>query len=92
VLLIGNKPIVSYFQVFRSKCYVLQKRSKSSKFAPKIYEGFLLGYDSNSHTYRVFNIDSGCVEITCDVVFWGRAFASMRRPPQATLPFGISNS
>jgi hypothetical protein len=47
-LLTGNKPNVSYFRVFVSKCYVLQKRSKSSKFAPKLYESFLLGYDSNS--------------------------------------------
>jgi hypothetical protein len=29
----------------------------------------LLGYDSNSHVYCVFNKDSGCVEITCDEVF-----------------------
>jgi hypothetical protein len=29
----------------------------------------LLGYDSNSHAYRVFNKDSGCVETICDVVF-----------------------
>jgi hypothetical protein len=68
-LLTGNKPNVSYFRVFGSKCYVLQKRSRSSKFAPKVYEGFLLGYDSNSHAYRVFNKDSGCVENTCDMVF-----------------------
>ena len=27
----------------------------SSKFAPKAHEGFLLGYGSNSHTYRVYN-------------------------------------
>jgi hypothetical protein len=47
-LLTGNKPNVSYFRVFGSKCYVLQKRSKTSKFAPKVYEGFFLGYDSNS--------------------------------------------
>jgi hypothetical protein len=44
-ILTGNKPNVSYFRIFRSKCYVLQKRSKSSKFAPKVYEGFLLVYD-----------------------------------------------
>jgi transposase InsO family protein len=41
----GNKPSVSYFRVFERKCYVLQKRSRSSKFAPKVYECFLLGYD-----------------------------------------------
>jgi hypothetical protein len=68
-LLTGNKLNVSYFRVVESKCYVLQKRSKSSKFVPKVYEGFLLGYDSNSHAYRVFNKDSDCVETTCDTVF-----------------------
>jgi transposase InsO family protein len=41
-LLTGNKPNVSYFRVFRSKCYILQKRSKFSKFVPKTYEGFSL--------------------------------------------------
>jgi hypothetical protein len=41
-LLTGNKPNVSYFRVFGRKCYVLLKRSKSSKFAPKVYEGFLV--------------------------------------------------
>jgi hypothetical protein len=54
---------------FGSKCYVLHKRSKSSKFAPKVYEGFLFGYDSNSHAYRVFNVTTGCVETTCDTMF-----------------------
>jgi transposase InsO family protein len=68
-LFTGNKPNVSYFRVFGSKYYVLQKRSKSSKFAPRVYEGFLLGYDSSSCTYRVFNKNSSCIEITCDVVF-----------------------
>jgi hypothetical protein len=68
-LLTGNKPNVSYFRVFGSKCYVLQKRSKSFKFVPKVYQGFLLGYDSNSHAYRIFNKDSSCVETTCDMMF-----------------------
>jgi hypothetical protein len=68
-LLTGNKPNVSYFWVFGSKCYVLRKRSKSSKFSPKVYEGFLLGYDSNSWAYRVFNVTTCSVETTCDVVF-----------------------
>jgi hypothetical protein len=43
-LLTGNKSSVSYFWVFENKCYVLQKMSKSSEFATKVYEGFLLGY------------------------------------------------
>jgi hypothetical protein len=68
-LLTGNKLNVSYFRVFGSKCYVLLKRSKSSKFAPKVYEGFMLGYDSNSHVYLVFNKDSSVIETMCDAVF-----------------------
>jgi hypothetical protein len=68
-LLIGNKPNVSYFRVFESKCYVLQKRLKSYKFALKDYECFLIVYDSNSRAYHVFNKDSGCIETTCDMMF-----------------------
>jgi hypothetical protein len=64
-----NKPSVSYFRVFRRKCYVLQKWSKSSEFTPKVYECFLLGYDSNSRAYCIFNMTSSCVETTCDAVF-----------------------
>jgi hypothetical protein len=33
------------------------------------YEGFLLGYDSNSCAYRVFNVTTDCIEIKCDTVF-----------------------
>jgi hypothetical protein len=29
----------------------------------------LLGYDSNSRAYRVFNVTTSCVETTCDAVF-----------------------
>jgi hypothetical protein len=47
----------------------LVKRYRHSKFAPKAIEGFLLGYDSNTKAYRVFNKSSRLVEITCDVVF-----------------------
>jgi hypothetical protein len=68
-LLTGNKPNVSYFHVFGSKCYILVKRGRHSKFAPKVVEGFLLGYDSNTKAYRVFNKSSGLVEVASDVVF-----------------------
>jgi hypothetical protein len=68
-LLTINKPNVFYFWGFESKCYVLHKRSKSSKFASKVYEGFLLGYDSNSRVYRIFNVTTGCIETICDAVF-----------------------
>jgi hypothetical protein len=68
-LLTGNKPNVSYFRVFGSKCYILVKKGRNSKFAPKAVEGFLLGYDSYTKAYRVFNKSSGLVEVSSDVVF-----------------------
>jgi transposase InsO family protein len=68
-LLTGKKPNVSYFRDFGSKCFILIKRGRSSKFAPKTLEGFLLGYDSNIRAYRVFNKSNGLVEVSCDIVF-----------------------
>jgi hypothetical protein len=68
-LLTGNKLNVSYFRVFGSKCYILVKKGRHSKFAPKAVEGFLLGYDLNTNVYRVFNKSSGLVEVSSDVVF-----------------------
>jgi hypothetical protein len=68
-LLTGKKPNVSYFRVFGSKCFILVKRGRKSKFAPKAVEGFLLGYNSNTRVYRVFNKSTGLVEASCDIVF-----------------------
>jgi phage regulator Rha-like protein len=68
-LLTGDKPNVSYFRVFGSKCYILVKKGRHSKFAPKAVEGFLLGYESNTKAYRVFNKSSGLVEVSSDIVF-----------------------
>jgi hypothetical protein len=45
------------------------RKIKSSKFAPKVDEGFLLGYDTNEHAYHVFNKTTDCVEVTVDITF-----------------------
>jgi hypothetical protein len=68
-LVTAKKPNVSYFRVFGSKCFILIKRGRNSKFAPKAVEGFLHGYDSNTRAYRVFNKSIGLVEVSCDIVF-----------------------
>jgi hypothetical protein len=68
-LLTSKKPNVSYFRVFGSKCFILIKRGRSSKFAPKAVEGILLDYDSNIRAYRVFNNSTELVEVSCDIVF-----------------------
>ena len=68
-LLTSNKPKVDYFWVFSCKCFILNKKAKSSKFAPKVDEDFLLGYASNAHSYRIFNNTSVLVETAIDVTF-----------------------
>jgi hypothetical protein len=69
MILTGKKPNVSYFCVFGSKFFILVKRCRNSKFSPKAKEGILLGYDSNTRAYRVFNKSTRLVEVSCDVVF-----------------------
>jgi hypothetical protein len=49
--------------------FILVKRGRKSKFAPKAVEGFLLGYDSNARAYRVLNKSTGLVEVSYDIVF-----------------------
>jgi hypothetical protein len=68
-LLTGKNPNVSYFRVFGCKCFILNKKPKSSKLAPKVDEGIFLGYASNAHGYRALNKTTGCVEVTCDLTF-----------------------
>jgi hypothetical protein len=68
-LLTGKKPNISYFRVFGSKCFILIKRGRNYKIAPRAIEGFLLGYDSNTRAYRVFNKSTGLVEVSCDILF-----------------------
>jgi hypothetical protein len=68
-LLTSKKPNISYFRVFGSKCFILIKRGRNSKFATKAVEGFLLGYDSNTRAYRVFNKSTRLVEVSRDIVF-----------------------
>jgi hypothetical protein len=68
-LLTDKKPNVSYFRVFGSKCFILVKRGRKSKFALKAVESILLGYDSFTRAYRVFNKSTELVEVSCDIVF-----------------------
>ena len=43
-----NKPKVKYFQVFGSKCFILNDRENFGKFDAKSDEGIFLGYSVNS--------------------------------------------
>jgi hypothetical protein len=69
-IITGKKPKVSYFRVFGCKCFILNKRPRTSKFAPKIDKGFL-GYVPNEHAYRVFNLTTRRIEVMVDLTFDG---------------------
>jgi len=64
----GRKPIVKYFHVFGSKCYILSDRDYRRKMDPKSYEGIFLGYSTNSRAYRVFNSKTETVMESINVV------------------------
>jgi hypothetical protein len=64
-----TNPMFHIFRVFGSKCYILVKKGRNSKFSSKVVEGFLLGHDSNTRAYRVFNKSSGLIYVSNDVVF-----------------------
>jgi hypothetical protein len=64
-----KRPMFLILEFFGRKCFILIKRGRNSKFSPKAVEGFLLGYDSNTRAYKVFNKSTGLVEVSCDIVF-----------------------
>ena len=68
-LITRKKPNVSNLHVFGASCYI-RAMNHNPKFAPKAHEGFLLGYGSNSHTYRVYNSHHGKVMETVNVQFY----------------------
>jgi hypothetical protein len=68
-ILTKSKPNISYYRVFGCKCFVLRKGVRLGNFDPKAIEGIFVGYGAKSHTYRVFNKSTGCVEQSCSVVF-----------------------
>ncbi|KAA0037775.1 gag-pol polyprotein [Cucumis melo var. makuwa] len=65
---LGKKPNVKYFHIFGSTCYILADRDYHRKWDVKSDQGIFLGYSQNSRAYRVFNIKSGTVMETINVV------------------------
>jgi hypothetical protein len=47
----------------------LLKEVENLNLLLRLQKAFLLGYDSNTRAYRVFNKSTGLVEVSCDIVF-----------------------
>ena len=50
-----RNPNITYFQVFGSKCYILNDKDKLSKFNAKADKEIFLGYSLTSKSYRDYN-------------------------------------
>jgi len=64
----GKIPIVKYFKVFGSKCYIKRTDEKFGMFEPRADEGILLGYSSRNKGYKCYNKRLGKIIESIDVV------------------------
>jgi hypothetical protein len=64
-----KSPMFYILESLRVNVLFLLKEVENLNLLLKAVEGFLLGYDSNTRAYRVFNKSTGLVEISCDIVF-----------------------
>ncbi|GJZ37398.1 retrovirus-related pol polyprotein from transposon TNT 1-94 [Tanacetum coccineum] len=68
-LLRGRKPMLDYFRVFGSKCFILNTKEYHTKFDPKSNEGVFLGYSQNSKAYIILNKHIRKVEESLNMTF-----------------------
>ena len=64
----GKKPVVKYFRIFGSDCYILRDRENLEKFDAKSDKGYFLGYSSTSRAYRVYNLRTKTVMESSNVM------------------------
>ena len=64
----GKKPVVKYFKIFGSDCYILRDRENLEKFDAKSDKGYFLGYSSTSRAYRVYNLRTKTIMESSNVV------------------------
>uniref|UniRef100_A0AAV1THK1 Retroviral polymerase SH3-like domain-containing protein n=1 Tax=Peronospora matthiolae TaxID=2874970 RepID=A0AAV1THK1_9STRA len=76
-----SKLSVKHMRVFGCRAFILTPREKRLKWDPKAREGMFMGYEEASKAYRVYDIESGKVVISCDITFDESTFDfSMDRP------------
>ena len=64
----GKKPVIKYFRIFDSDCYILRDRENLEKFDAKSDNGYFLGYSSTGGAYRVYNLRTKTVMESSNVV------------------------
>jgi hypothetical protein len=61
-------PRVSHSRAFGCQCFIL-KKGRRDKFESRSSDGIFLGYASHSSAFRVLNLDTNLVMLTCEVTF-----------------------
>ena len=64
----GKKPVVKYFRIFGSDCYILRDRENLEKFDAKSDKRYFLGFSFTSRAYRVYNMRTKIVMESSNVV------------------------
>jgi len=65
----GRRPNISYFHQFGCTYYILDNKLYLKKFDVKAQRGIFLGYSERSKAYRVYNLETLCVEESMHVKF-----------------------
>jgi len=65
----GRRPNISYFHKFGCKCYILNNKVYLKKFDAKAQRGIFLGYSERSKAYKVYNLETQCVEESMHIKF-----------------------
>ena len=66
----GTQQDVSHLRTFGEVCYPhLMPQHQKSKLDPRAYSAILLGYDSHSKAYRVYNPKTGQISLSRSVTF-----------------------
>nr|GEU58593.1 retrovirus-related Pol polyprotein from transposon TNT 1-94 [Tanacetum cinerariifolium] len=66
-LLRGRKPMLYYFRVFGSKCFILNTKYYLTKFDPKSYEGVFLDEEEAIKVIKKKNIENDIVDETLEI-------------------------
>ena len=64
----GKKPVVKYFRIFGSDCYILHDKKNLEKFDAKSVKGYFLGYSSTSKAYILYSLRTKAVMESSNVV------------------------
>ncbi|EOY20321.1 Cysteine-rich RLK (RECEPTOR-like protein kinase) 8 [Theobroma cacao] len=65
----GTRPSVDHLRVFGSLCYQHIPEEQRDKLQPKAQIGVLIGYSLKSKAYRIFQVESGRISVSRNVVF-----------------------